>query len=186
MRFLKQKGYLRSGGIGGTMNWSSTYGGESSAWIASYVGERDGHLQVRYTRTGWDGEKENMDYQVRIVSTVCQFGGRRYWFICPLIRDGIPCGRRIGVLYMGGKYFGCRRCYDLAYSSQQDTHSGFFGLMGRTIFGKLDEKEAAMRVKYWNGRPTKRYARLLRKLDRMPSADALVMAQNALFARLRK
>jgi hypothetical protein len=30
-----------------------------------------------------------------------------------------PCGRRVAVLYLAGELFACRRCYQLAYESQQ-------------------------------------------------------------------
>ena len=54
-------------------------------------------------------------YRVRIMRT----GGLRYWFSCPLQRDGGMCGRRVAKLYLppGGTYFGCRDCYRLAYRS---------------------------------------------------------------------
>jgi hypothetical protein len=53
-------------------------------------------------------------------------------------------------------------------------------VLGKSLFSDLDEKEATMRVKYWHGRPTKRYQRLLRKMDNLPSMDALTAATNML------
>ena len=45
------------------------------------------------------------------------------FFVCPLVVRGSPCERRVGKLYLppGGRYFGCRLCYDLTYESDQ-TH----------------------------------------------------------------
>ena len=59
-------------------------------------------------------------YSVPIITTSPQWGGLRYWFCCPLPRNGSVCGRRVGKLYLppGGAYFGCRQCYQLAYQSQ--------------------------------------------------------------------
>jgi hypothetical protein len=59
-----------------------------------------------------------------MVSTRPYFGGRRWWFVCPLIVRGIACNRRAGKLYLppGAKYFGCRKCHDLTYESCQDSH----------------------------------------------------------------
>jgi hypothetical protein len=36
----------------------------------------------------------------------------------------IGCGKRVGILYLpqGGKYFGCRHCYQLTYKSSQEQH----------------------------------------------------------------
>lgn len=185
--FLKQHGYLDGCYRSGTMTWTHGWSGnKSSIGIIGCVYGDDPHFRLHYTHTSFDGEKTDLDYRVEVVSTPCYFGGTRYWFICPLIRNGIACRRRVGVLYGAGKYYGCRRCHDLAYQSQQETHSGWRGVLGKSLFSNYDEKEAAMRVKYWHGRPTKRYARLLRKSDRLPSVDALAMVQNALLGRLRK
>ena len=52
------------------------------------------------------------------------WGKRRWWFRCLLVVDGRLCNRRVGKLYMppGGKYYGCRHCYDLTYESSQEAH----------------------------------------------------------------
>lgn len=63
------------------------------------------------------GEWEQLDYPVKLQTTVCHYGGVRYWFTCPA--DG--CGRRVAILYLGDKYFACRHCYKLAYRSQRET-----------------------------------------------------------------
>jgi hypothetical protein len=46
----------------------------------------------------------------------------RWWFVCPLVVNGRPCNRRVGKLYLPGasRYFGCRHCYDLTYTSCQE------------------------------------------------------------------
>lgn len=79
-------------------------------------------LQFIYTITRPTGEKDSLDYQVEVVATPCNFGGERYWFMCPLVKGGRPCGRRVTKLYLpsGGRYFGCRQCYDLTYRSVQE------------------------------------------------------------------
>jgi len=45
----------------------------------------------------------------------------RYWFRCPLVRNGVACRRRVGRLYQppGQRIFGCRACYQLTYDSCQ-------------------------------------------------------------------
>jgi hypothetical protein len=49
--------------------------------------------------------------------TPCNYGGHRTWFLCP------RCWKRVAVLYGAGKYFLCRHCYDLTYSSQQENRA---------------------------------------------------------------
>lgn len=43
--------------------------------------------------------------------TRCYYGGRRPWFRC-------TCGRRVGKIYCGGYFLGCRHCYNGKYNSQ--------------------------------------------------------------------
>lgn len=73
-------------------------------------------------------EKQRFDYYVRLVATDCNFGGKRWWFICPLIKNGVACGRRCSILYLPGnyKYFGCRNCYELTYESRQRHREDFY------------------------------------------------------------
>jgi len=44
------------------------------------------------------------------------------WFTCPLIRDGVVCGRRARKLYAKCSLFGCRHCHALTYQSCQEAH----------------------------------------------------------------
>ena len=65
---------------------------------------------------------ERVDYHVRLTTTRPRFGGLRWWFLCPLLVQGWPCNRRVGKLYLppGGRYYGCRHCYDLTYRRVQE------------------------------------------------------------------
>ena len=58
---------------------------------------------------------------VQITTTTLYFGGLRHWFLCPMVRDGIKCGSRVGRLYLPTErqVFGCRLCYWLTYASCQ-------------------------------------------------------------------
>ncbi len=96
----------------------------------------DEYIRFQYTQTDkHSGEKTELDYKVRLVWTPCHFGGRRWWFICPLIVNGRVCNRRVGVLYLAsGKYFGCRHCYNLTYERSKESHKfdALFRKMGIT------------------------------------------------------
>jgi hypothetical protein len=60
--------------------------------------------------------REDVHIEVPLSWSSCNYGGKRPWFICP----GKGCGRRVAKLYLAGKYFLCRHCHDLAYSSQRE------------------------------------------------------------------
>jgi len=108
----------------GTFQWPS---GErtSSVDYRITVGPTAGSLQLVY-HIGLP--KVKLDYAVRLEATRCHLGGVRWWFVCPLSRDGVACGRRAAKLYLSGRWFGCRRCHDLTYRSQQTSDSRVYAL----------------------------------------------------------
>jgi hypothetical protein len=69
-------------------------------------------VRLAYTSDGVD-----CTYSIPITATRPNFGGRRFWFLCP----GQGCGRRVGKLYKPrwGRYWLCRHCYNLTYRSSQ-------------------------------------------------------------------
>lgn len=120
--FLRDHGYLSGYGWGG-MKWTNAMGEETgSIGFTVQANEWDGEIRFQYTQTdAHTNEKENLDYTARLTATSCNYGGKRWWFICPLVVGGRFCQRRVLKLYLGGgKYFGCRHCYNLTYQSVQE------------------------------------------------------------------
>lgn len=124
--WLNRHGYFcgfKTGGI----EWNNAFGEViSSIGIQVSVDEeyQEGkYVRFFYTQTsGFTGEKTELDYKVQLVTTPCNFGGVRYWFICPLVVGGKPCRRRVAKIYLppGRKYFGCRYCHSLTYQCQKE------------------------------------------------------------------
>lgn len=112
--------------------------------------EGDEYIHFRYMHiNNQTSEKTELDYKARLVWTSCHYGGRRWWFICPLVVNGQVCNRRVGVLYLANdKCFGCRHCYNLTYwSCRRSRHfdSVYKGLgmtpkAGKAYFKKLGYK----------------------------------------------
>lgn len=81
---------------------------------------------------------EPLAQDIPLVTTQLNFGGRRFWFLCP------NCRRRVGRLHLphGRSFFFCRRCYDLTYTSCQECHKfdrlfagmGIHPSVGRRLF----------------------------------------------------
>jgi hypothetical protein len=90
-------------------------------------------------------EQESHDYEVYLTTTRPRFGGFRWWFICPLTTNNLPCNRRVGVLYLppSGRYFGCRHCYDLTYTSCQESHK--FDRLHETLAERMGKELAALK-----------------------------------------
>src|SRR5262245_50817559 len=121
-----REGILRAGvRLSGGWRWVYQDGREHS--ISYEVDTLDAtgpavRLSYTITREGTQ-ERDSLDYRVQLTTTRPRFGGLRWWFICPLVARGWPCERRVGKLYLppGGRYFGCRHCYDLTYTSCQES-----------------------------------------------------------------
>ena len=108
-----------------TIGYQADLTDESNAW-----------LRLCYQANG-----EPVDYRVRLVTTTPNYGGHRWWFICPLVRrDGEP-PRRVAKLCLppGETYFGSREGYELTYVSCQESGKyrgvGFYTY--RTWAGRL-------------------------------------------------
>lgn len=97
--------------ISGGLSWNC--GGRpagSVSYVANMENEHDSYLRLQY----WRGE-QHIEQKVRLVFTEPNFGGRRWWMICP------SKGARVGKLYMpnGGDCFAGRKAWRLAYNSQR-------------------------------------------------------------------
>jgi hypothetical protein len=110
IRWLKKKGFLQPGNMG-SLSWS---------WLNEQTGSINfkmeaGHMVLNYRHRPHGGEWTPVEQEVSFDWTPCNYGGQRTWFLCP------RCWQRVAVLYGAGKYFFCRHCYGLAYSSQQES-----------------------------------------------------------------
>lgn len=105
IRILRQKGMLYNHAAF-TWSWTSNHGMKSSI---SCIVSGDS-LDLSYNRNS-----EPISYKVQLDRTPCNYGGHRSWFKCP------NCGKRVGVIYLSGKYFICRICANLNYASSQES-----------------------------------------------------------------
>ncbi len=169
VQFLKKYGYFK-GWYSGVITWISGWSRDkNSVGVVSNTNIPDPYLRIYYTQTDRDtGEKKDFDYKVLLTTTPCRYGGERYWFICPLSKNGLYCGKRIGVLYKVGDYFGCRHCYDLTYESRN--LSGYAKQFGNISCPDVDELEAKVKRTHYKGKPTRNYVRYLRANDKLNNA----------------
>ena len=112
-------GCLNTGRMG---NWVWSRDGEEIARIGYRA--LDGALALDYRISRYGGEWEAISQSIRITKANCNYGGQRPYFICPAAVNGRYCGRRVGKLFLGSKYFVCRHCNNLAYSSQSEERHG--------------------------------------------------------------
>jgi hypothetical protein len=119
---------------------SWTYSGAEPAGSIDVSTESHAVVLSYFTRHPSANEWKSINQRVPITWTDCHFGGRRPWFVCAVYSNGRYCGRRVAVLYGPGAYFACRRCYGLAYASQQEAirERGF--IRARKILIRLGAK----------------------------------------------
>jgi len=110
IRWLKKHENLTPG-TWASLSWSC--GGEPNGNIGFRMEEDTMTLTYKH-RSRNDDPWEDIEQVIRFDRTPCYFGGFRKWFLCP------KCWRRVALLYLGGKRFFCRHCYNLAYNSQQE------------------------------------------------------------------
>jgi len=123
------------------------------------------YMVLEYDQPQEDGQVQHLRYSIKLVSTPCRYGGIRYWFICPLAVDGKECGRRVAVLYKFGYYFGCRHCHNLTYHSRNV--SGVFRKVGVIDMSLLPNTSRLSTVRYYKGKPTRRFKRAKKMYDRI-------------------
>lgn len=122
---MRRAGFLQPGWRSGIWRWRNSVTKEAYASV-SYVVNMTEHspgVHLEYRVTARDGTKRELAYAISLQSSSCHFGGKRWWFTCPLLTDGQPCRRRVRVLYLppGSDYFGCRHCHQLTYRSSQQS-----------------------------------------------------------------
>jgi hypothetical protein len=94
-------------------------------------------LQLSFSR-----EAQLIEQVIQLVSTKPNYGGLRWWFLCP------SCNRRVSRLHLptqGCLRFLCRHCYDLSYESAQSSRKKsqyFFKAVAR----KLESTTAEARL----------------------------------------
>lgn len=126
-------------------SWGWTYDGAERphatiGYEASLVDPAAAWLRLHYKASG-----EPVDYKVRLVSTRPTYGGRRWWFLCPLQRpDGEPA-RRVAKLHLppGARYFGSREAYGLTYTSCQE--SGQYAALFRRLAADVGTDLASLK-----------------------------------------
>ncbi len=130
---LSQLGVLRANTSvnAARITWSDASGAEvASLGYDAQVGDQQGTVRLYY-KWSRHRQSEDMDYRIKVVGSQRHVGGVQWYFICPLSVNGRACGRRAKKLYLGGKWYGCRRCYGLTYESCQESH------LFDSVFGDL-------------------------------------------------
>ncbi len=159
INWLKKHGYLTENKCGG-ITWTTNGGDKTSVSVSTSLG-RFNYLSLSYASNN-NNIQENFDYDIQLLSTPCNYGGKRYWFHCPLESNGHKCRRRVAILYLppGEKYFGCRHCYKLTYRIRNLGRGKLRHL--HNLFNYIDNYEVLRqeaRREVYAGKITRKYKR---------------------------
>ena len=121
----------------GTAKWMQySRNGEHQMTVVVEVRASHGYVRLQHPSRASD-RAEHMDYTVGLTSTAAGFGGRRWWFSCPVSR------RRCAVLYLprGARQFGSAKGYGLAYSvTRMEEQDRLWHRMAK-IAGRLGDRD---------------------------------------------
>ncbi len=131
------------------------------------IHSEDDRLVLEYRQRVVGGEWENISEFVPLSRSRCYYGGDRPWFICPGVKDGVPCRRRVTKLYLAGKYFFCRHCCNLTFASQRESKKDRMLRRGDHILNRLRRTSVPPELGPCRpkGMHLKTYDRLLLKLE---------------------
>ena len=111
IRFLKKIGVLNKF-CSGQLSWSA--GGRPSGTINYHATPEDLELKFNFRRGSYE-QWQPIKQRIYFSTTDCNYGGKRYWLICP------NCHRRVGILCGLDRLFLCRHCYKIPYGAQQES-----------------------------------------------------------------
>lgn len=185
---LKEWGYLKPNQyLFSSISWTNNFSGdENSIGIKVNTHPSSPNINLNYIITRDNEEKVHFDYQIKLITTPCNFGGNRYWFICPLrhTKTNIWCNRKVATLYKAGDWFGCRNCYNLSYSSRNETRCGRLAHLFTPLMTmkKIDDQWKKIKRTHYAGKPTRKYKKLLQLEQQLVSRkfDYLAFEQGLL------
>ncbi len=168
IRWLKKQKYLRPCTMG-SLSWSC---GDETTGSINFRMEAD-RIILDYRHRPRGGEWEPVEQVISFDRTHCNYGGQRTWFLCP------GCYKRVAILYGAGKYFFCRHCYGLVYSSQQESKADRFMRKARKIRKRLGASNNLMEPILFkpNNMHQKTFDRLRREAEHANNLSWTIMAQ---------
>jgi len=161
---LKAWGYLEYGVKSGIISWSISGEVHSRIGIKSTILEHKKYITLEYTQNG-----ESIKYDVRIESIPSNLGkGAIYYFVCP------NTGKHCRKLYHNSKYFLHREAFRYFYYDKQIEpkksrylHSIFDrAFLTDEVYEELYSKHFKT---HYNGKETKRYKKIMDKIERAES-----------------
>lgn len=170
LSYLLKKQIIAKGSIyHGILNWTNG----SSIKIVTHNTDEEQYIRLLYTLTSWNGEKSELDYKIQLSFVPSNLGkGEVPYFLCP------ATGNRCRILYRayGSHIFKSRNAYSHTIFYPSQVSSKIYKYCDE--YWRLDKeikklKEETRNQTHYNGKPTRRYKRLQRLIEKQKRADYL-------------
>jgi hypothetical protein len=157
---LKSLGYFKTKFKTGLINWRR--GGKITATVSVSVNLIDVErlMIISYSKNG-----VNQEYKVTLLPTTSNLGfGVIWYFLCPIVK------KRCRKLFLLGDYF-VNMNYMKSPMYECQTYSKSYRSLKKSFDIMFSKEQAYEEInskhfkKFYNGKPTKRYLRLLRKIE---------------------
>lgn len=157
-------GSLKNDYYTGFVVWSNNYQ-EEVGRINYTINKTEMNIELDYKiRKPGEEDWNKINYTIPITKTSCHYGNNRYWFVCPMYKRGLYCGKRVAKMYLSpyNNYFVCRNCLNLSYQSRNENYNGVYGPIKKVfdIEEKIEKLEREIKIYHRNGRPTKKALQL--------------------------
>jgi hypothetical protein len=130
-RLLQYRDILPGSHVSGDLTWSYVHSGEKVASVGYEACMLD--RTASWVRLHYNANGKPEDYRVQLVASHCNYGGVRWWWVCPV------SGRRAVKLYLppGATVFAARQTYRLPYRSQREAPIDRTHARQRRLYSKL-------------------------------------------------
>ncbi len=169
IKFLKKYWYLdewveyKSWWLYWKRNWEDNW----NIGVVVNKNETSWFVRVHFTQTNNYWEKNDLDYNITLVTTPCNYWGVRWWFLCPCRWN------RCSILYLQSNWiFASRKTLDLCYDSQMK--SGFTRSLEKLFWPRYEDVEElrkSIKYPYRNWKPTRKQRKLEKMISKVPSLE---------------
>lgn len=170
LSYLLKRELLQKGKVTlSSLNWTNG----SSIRIECHYTDEEQYIRLLYTLTSWNGEETELDYKIHLSFVPSNLGkGEVPYFLCP------ATGNRCRILYRtyGSHIFKSRDAYSQTIFYPSQVSSKIYKYCDE--YWRLDKeikklKEETRNQTHYNGKPTRRYKRLQRLIEKQNRADYL-------------
>lgn len=171
--FLNNKKEFQSWTYWWTKNWNDNW----DISIEMTKSEQTWKIRVYFTQTDREWNKKQLDYNINLVSTPCNYWWVKWWFECPCKWN------RCSILYLQNNWiFASRKTLDLCYDEQKKSkRRRYLWFIMWDVWIKIELIRRNMKYPVRNWKYTKKALRILKLHKRMPTEEEIERMSDVLW-----